>query len=69
MEIVRTSQMTGKVHKMDLPITQDQINAYEGGILLQDAFPNLSADQREFFKSGITAEEWNAAFGEEDDDE
>ena len=68
MEIVRTSQMTGKVRSMDLPITQDQINAYEGGMLLQDAFPNLSADQREFFKSGITPEEWNAAFGPEEDE-
>jgi len=63
MLVVRTSPFTGKVNEMLLPITQAQVDAYEGGALLQDAFGNLNADQREFFKTGITAEEWETTFG------
>ncbi|WP_396189902.1 hypothetical protein [Flavobacterium sp.] len=29
---------------------------------MQDAFPHLSADDREFIMTGITAEEWNELF-------
>lgn len=54
---------------MDLPITQDQLNAYAAGALLQDAFPNLNADEREFVKSGITAEEWDEMFGGPEEEE
>lgn len=65
MIVTRKSPFTGIVHKMDLPITPEQVNAYVCGALLQDAFPNLTAGQREFYKTGITDEEWDAAFGEE----
>jgi hypothetical protein len=52
---------------MDLPVTQEQIISYENGALLQNAFPNLSSSEREFFKSGITDEEWQSTFGEEEE--
>lgn len=35
---------------------------------IQVAFDNLSADQREFFLTGITKEEWDAIFGEEEEE-
>jgi hypothetical protein len=38
------------------------LHAYANGALLQDAFPHLSADDREFIKSGITKEEWDELF-------
>jgi hypothetical protein len=38
---------------------------WQTGMLIQDAFPMLDAGQREFIKTGITPEEWDAAFGEE----
>jgi hypothetical protein len=68
MVISRKSLLTDKVHEMDLPITQHQLDEYlaPGGPLLQDAFPGLTADQREFIKTGITKEEWNVAFPEEE---
>jgi hypothetical protein len=55
---------------MDLPITEAQVEAYEKGALLQNAFPNLSAGQREFYKTGITDEEWDRfiAWGEKQED-
>ena len=37
-----------------------------GKILLQDAFPKLSAGQREFIKTGITSAEWDKYMMEEE---
>jgi hypothetical protein len=55
--------LSEKTTERELDITPEQILDYESGALLQHAFPNLSADDREFFKTGITEEEWTAAFG------
>lgn len=35
--------------------------------MLQDAMPNLSADQREFLLTGYTAADWDEVFGKEDE--
>jgi len=70
MNITRTSTLTGITRTLDLPVTEEQIDLYYNrGALLQDAFPNLPAGDREFIKTGITDEEWNAAFSFPDDDE
>lgn len=66
MEIVRRCPFTGKFNKMDLPITEGQISRWESGVLIQDAFPNLDADQREFIKTGITPEVWDKMMGGEE---
>ena len=50
---------------MVLPITSTQLDRWTGGDLIQNVFPDLSADQREFLMTGITPEEWNQNFGEE----
>jgi hypothetical protein len=60
MKITRISTITGIEHSRDLPITEEQLKAHEQGALLQDAFPDLAPPLREFIKSGITPEEWNA---------
>ena len=69
MNITRTSWVSGEVNTLDLPITQTQLDLYAAGALLQDAFPNLTPDEREFIKSGITAEEWDSLFGGLDEEE
>lgn len=69
MNITRTSWVSGEVNTLDLPITQQQLDLYAAGALLQDAFPNLNADEREFIKSGITAEEWDSLFGGPEEEE
>ena len=66
MQITRKSTLTGLTHEMNLPITQQEIDRWQGGELIQDVFPYLSDDQREFLKTGITSEEWEEAFGEEE---
>jgi len=58
MIITRKSQFSGTLYTRDLDVTQAQLVAYEDGALLQDAFPQLSADDREFIKTGISALEW-----------
>lgn len=63
MHITMTSQMTGESNTMDLPITEAQVNLWKAGTLIQNAFPNLSTDEREFLISGTTKEEWEEAFG------
>ena len=66
MLIMRISALTGEVNEMELDITPEQLDTYENfGVLLQDAFPNLTPAQREFIKTGITPEEWDQYFGED----
>lgn len=69
MIIRKRSQLTGIVHEIDLPITQEQLDRWHAGELIQRVFPQLTPEQREFMLSGATKEEWDAAFGKEGDDE
>lgn len=62
MKITRRSPLTGKATTLDLPICQAQIDAYEGGRLIQHAFANVSSELREFYKSGYTPEDWQRMF-------
>lgn len=56
--------MSGTTRTLDLPVTEEQLDRYVNqGWLLQDAFPHLSAGDREFIKTGITDEEWESLFG------
>jgi len=56
--------LTGVRHIVDMPITAEQLSNWQGGMLIQDAMPNLTDAQREFIVSGITTQEWEEAFGE-----
>ncbi len=48
---------------MELDITPEQLARYEqGNELIQNVFPNLSPEHREFIMTGITPEEWNVTF-------
>ena len=62
MQITRTSRLTGKTSVMDLNITQAQLDAWVDGELVQNAMPQLSAEEREFLMTGITPAEWNSVF-------
>lgn len=69
MKIMKVSPFTGKANTMDLPIdTQERLQAYEawrnGKGLIQNELHFLTADQREFLITGITAEEWREIFQE-----
>jgi len=53
MLISKQNLITGEINTMDLPVTPEQVKLYEDGALVQNAFPHLDADQREFLISGI----------------
>tara|TARA_B100000767_G_C19573671_1_gene454300 strand:+ start:517 stop:735 length:219 start_codon:yes stop_codon:yes gene_type:complete len=63
----KKSQVTGKIHMreidMDAQLFAVAHEAWETGTLIQNAFPNLDADDREFIRSGITPSEWSATYG------
>jgi hypothetical protein len=56
---------TGKVHTRDIDVTDHQLALWKGGMLIQEAMPHLSADDREFLMTGVTPEEWAKEFKDE----
>lgn len=62
MLITRTSTLSGHISSMDIDVTLEQVASWEQGELVQNAMPNLSADEREFIMTGITPTEWNEMF-------
>jgi len=64
MIITKKSTLTGKMNTMELDITNSQLKRYEeGNDLVQNIFPNINSDGREFLISGVTPTEWVNAFG------
>jgi len=60
MLITKTSMLSGNTSSMDIDVSQDQIDLWQGGSLIQNVMPNLSADEREFIMTGVTPEEWDS---------
>lgn len=64
MDVTNTSNYSGKEHTVRIRATPCQFTLWNSGALIQEAFPELTPDEREFIISGITKEEWNELFGE-----
>jgi len=62
MQITMTSMISGKTTTRDIDVEPEQVAAWQNGMLIQDAMPELSASDREFIMSGITQEEWDGIF-------
>ena len=60
---------SGVERTLDLNITQSMLADWESGTLIQEAMPQLNADEREFIMTGVTPEEWSKEFGDEDSDQ
>lgn len=54
-----------EIHYMD--VKQDDLDAYEDGALIQDAFPYLTNEQRELIMTGLTDEMWGDMFPDEEE--
>jgi hypothetical protein len=67
MLIARRSPFSGTINTKDLPITPEELERWKAGALVQNVWPNLSADDREFIMTGITAEEWDETFPGDDE--
>jgi len=59
MEFTRTSMFSGVTRTRDLCVTEDQVKDWANGAMIQDAFPQLSASEREFIMTGVLDEEWD----------
>ena len=68
MKITRTSMTSGNLNTMDIDVTFAQYQSWIDGENIQVAMPHISADEREFIKTGMTPTEWNELFGEDTDD-
>lgn len=70
--ITRRSPFTGKVNQMEITLSPKEYGKratlWQTGMLIQDAFPMLSAGEREFIKTGITPQDWDAMFGGDDEE-
>jgi hypothetical protein len=70
--ITRRSPFTGRVNQMEIPLSPEEFSRreilWQTGELIQNAFPMLDAGQREFIKTGITPEEWDAMFGGDEEE-
>lgn len=69
MIITRFCSMCGQKTERELDITSSQISAYQSGVLIQDAFPNLDADDREFIKTGYCKKCIDVLFAPMEDEE
>ena len=73
LKLSKRSSITGVVHTMDIPALSIEALLFWERLPLskrpyvQDAFPYLSADGREFILTGINPEEWDASVGDLDD--
>jgi hypothetical protein len=66
MKVTRKSSLSGVIRSMELEVTSEQIRAWKEGALIQCAMPHLTPDEREFIISGITPQEWDEAFADEE---
>jgi len=67
MLITKRSPFSGVVHAREIDITGHHLWLWkEGGKLIQEAMPHISADDREFLMTGITPEEWTEYLGNDE---
>jgi hypothetical protein len=64
--LVNRKNFAGKPVSMEIPVTVEQIEAWQNGELIQRAMPNLNADQREFLMTGMLLGEWDELVPEEE---
>ena len=74
MKIKKRSAITDIRHTREIDITQEQLEDWNNTPVMrrkfiQNEFPALSADDREFLLTGTTPEEWAEIFPEGEEDE
>tara|TARA_R100000951_G_scaffold56521_1_gene47476 strand:- start:4793 stop:4984 length:192 start_codon:yes stop_codon:yes gene_type:complete len=62
MIITMISPITGMINTMDVDVTEVQIMQWRNGMLIQDAMPDLSVDEREFIMTGTTPADWEKMY-------
>lgn len=70
MEITRVSEATGIEHTRWIDVDEGEYLRWSSGEtgFIQDVFPHLSDDDREFLLTGVTPEEWDEMFADVEED-
>tara|TARA_R110001583_G_scaffold5865_4_gene31012 strand:- start:1378 stop:1581 length:204 start_codon:yes stop_codon:yes gene_type:complete len=63
MKITRTSMFTKVTRTRAINITPAQLEDWQTGTKIQNAAPQLDADDREFLMTGMTPEEFEQSVG------
>lgn len=64
MIVTRNHPFTGEINSREIAVTHEQLEAWETGMCIQNAMPDVSADDREFIMTGIT--DWDSLFANEE---
>lgn len=67
MIVRRRNIITKKVRELELDVTQEQIDRWAAGELIQNAMPQLSRDECEFILTGFLPHEWDELMSEEEE--
>ena len=63
--------LTGEATEMVINLTSEAFKVahaqWQDGMLIQNAFPTLDANQREFIMTGMTPALWEKHMGDDDD--
>ena len=51
--------MTGKINTMEITMDPSDYVAWKNGMMIQNALPYLTANEREFIKTGLVEDEWD----------
>ena len=62
MPILKSARKNHQYMSIDSAIKGFRTNS---GVSIQNAMPNISAEDREFIKTGVTTQEWDDTFGAE----
>jgi hypothetical protein len=62
---IEVTDIFNNPHLMDVKMID--MAAYEDGAYIQDAFPYLTASQRELMLTGLTDDVWDEVFGDEEE--
>ena len=57
----------GEMH--EVPVNEDDYWDWQDGTSVQDAFPYLTADEREMLISGICPKCWDKTFGDDEEED
>lgn len=67
MLITKKSMASGIVRTREIDCTQEQLDLWRSGHLIQSVMNHLSDDDREFLMTGIVPGEWEEMFPDDDD--
>lgn len=68
--IIRYSPLTGKFNKAIIMVTEEQYHNWkQKRMLIQDAMPQLTNEEREFLMTGYTPDDWTAMFPPDEDED